>query len=142
MYLPFRGHMHIQHRPPVSDKIATMAIFVDSIMRTAIKAFHQESRRKSASRWALAKATISKVGVGTAPETRLHLPYTYEVGGETHYGSAVSMPFHADIVNKARKSAESLTTLQIRYDSADPLESRVLNQDNPALPFEVDQDPY
>jgi hypothetical protein len=134
--------MRIQHRPPVSDKIATMAIFVDSIMRTAIKAFRQESRRKAASKWALARATITKVGVGSAPEIRLHVPYTYEVSGETHYGSTVSMPLDADIVDNARKHTESLQALQIRYDSADPLESRALNQDNPALPFEVDQDPY
>jgi hypothetical protein len=76
----------------------------------------------------------------------------YEVNGETHYGSATGFDaddspttgFNFEDPPTGAKCAamDATTTLRVRYDPADPMSSRILNRDNPTLPFEIDHDPY
>jgi hypothetical protein len=118
-----------------------MAIFVDDIMCGAVREIRRRSRIKAASRWMPADATVSSVNIRDTFEPRVQVSYRYELDGETHYGVAISVPIDRSAIEQFRKRTETLSALRIRYDLADPLESRVLNGDNPALPFEVDHIP-
>jgi len=104
-------------------------------------------------RWPVIDARISELSVPTVGEQgRPFLLYTYEVSGETHYGSATG--FNIDDAPKTgfefgdprtcanRATVDVTTTLHVRYNPADPMSSLILNQDNPTLPFEIDHDPF
>jgi hypothetical protein len=117
--------------------------FIDVVIRTIAKSFRREARATSAERWPVIDARISKFSAPKAGERgRPYLVYTYEVNGETHYGSASGFDIGDSLTRAKRGAMEATTTLRVRYDPADPMSSRILNLDNPTLPFEIDHDPF
>jgi hypothetical protein len=68
------------------------------------------------------------------------LIYAYEVSGETHYGSARCVEIREELEIEARDATEKLEFLRVRYDAADPMESRLLNEDNPGLRLNIDHE--
>ena len=103
--------------------------FLDNIIGAIVKGIRRENRARTAAEWPIVDARIvrsSKSGV----------TYSYVVSGETLYGSCVGDSFR-DIAHES-----AIEVLHVRYDPTDPAESRVLNSDNPKLPFQIDHDPY
>jgi hypothetical protein len=65
--------------------------------------------------------------------------YECEVNGQIEYGSATGFSTNRDI-NPIGDAVDALGDLRIRFDPADPYINRVLNEDNPKLPFAIDHD--
>ena len=127
--------------------------FIDRVIRSIARSICRESRAKSAVSWPVIDAKISRFSVPEVGQRgRPSLLYTYEVNGETHYGSATGFDIEyppktgfdfGDTATRAKRTAmDATTTLRVRYDPADPMSSRILNRDNPTLPFEIDHDPF
>jgi len=115
--------------------------FLDSTIRSIMKSVRRENHTNTAENWPLIDAKISNSGLGAAP-SRPGVTYSYVVNGETWYGSCVGFPLRDTDVEKARSVLSAVPSLYVRYDRSDPAKSRVLNRDNPRLPFEIDHDPY
>ena len=115
--------------------------FLDSIIGSIVKSIRRESRANTAENWPMVDAKITDSGLGEASR-RAGVTYSYVINGETRNGSCISGPFRDAEVEKVRSALSAIPVLRVRYDPADPAESRVLNRDNPRLPFEIDHDPY
>ncbi len=116
--------------------------FIDNVIRSIARSIRRETHATSADSWPVIDAKISnfsapKVGERGHPS----LLYTYEVNGETHYGSATGFNIGDPPTKLKRAAMDATTTLHVRYDPSDPMSSRILNRDNPTLPFEIDHDP-
>jgi hypothetical protein len=64
--------------------------------------------------------------------------YTYQVNGQAHDGSATGLPIKDDGISQIGDVINSFPALRVRYDQANPGRSRILKEDNPGIPFEVD----
>jgi hypothetical protein len=64
--------------------------------------------------------------------------YTYQVNGQSHDGSATGMAIKDDQINQIGDVIDSFSILRVRYDPTDPERNRILNEDNPRIPFEID----
>ena len=112
--------------------------FLDSIIGAIVKNIRRENRASTAENWPIVDAKISTGGISKRPG----VTYSYAVNGETWYGTCIGYLLGDTEIEKARSALSAITVLRIRYDPTDPAESRVLNRDNPNLPFEIDHDPY
>jgi hypothetical protein len=134
---------------PALYYLAMGGFFLDSIIGSIMKSIRRESRANTAENWPIVDAKVSNFSAPkVGDQGRPSLLYTYEVNGDTHYGSATGFdigdPPHTGFnigdppapVNGA--AMDATTNLRVRYDPADPLSSRILNRDNPTLPFEID----
>jgi hypothetical protein len=116
--------------------------FLDSLVSSIVKKVRASSRVSTAEEWLIAEGRISKVDFSRRGTSSVaHLLFTYEVDGETHYGSAEGFPISSEKEGIAQESVESLLSLRVRYNSADPLESRLLNEDNPKMRLEINHEP-
>jgi hypothetical protein len=102
--------------------------FLDNIIGAIVKGIRRESRARTAAEWPIVDARI-------VSSAKSGVTYSYVVNGETLYGSCVGDSFR-DIASRT-----AVEVLQVRYDPSDPAEGRVLNSDNPNLPFQIDHDP-
>lgn len=66
------------------------------------------------------------------------MDYAYQVNGQTHDGSATGLPIRDDQINQVGDVIDSLSAVRVRYDPAKPETSRILNEENPRIPFEID----
>jgi hypothetical protein len=60
------------------------------------------------------------------------------VNGQAHDGWATGLPIKEDRINQIGDVIDSFPALRVRYDPANPERSRILNEDNPGIPFEID----
>ena len=72
-----------------------------------------------------------------SPSTPL-VDYSYETDGTAHYGEAKGSPMKDDLIKQVGDVIESIGSVQVRYDPAEPDRCRLLNEDNPRIPFVVD----
>jgi hypothetical protein len=66
------------------------------------------------------------------------LDYSYSANDKTFEGSATGFPIKDDRINQIGDVIDSLPTVRVRYDPANPERSRILNEDNPRIPFKID----
>ena len=116
--------------------------FLDSIIRSIAKSARREARTASTEEWLLVDARISSLKVGDGSRFRPAFVYTYQVDEEIHYGSANGFDIEGSKADVIRAAMDAIPMLRVRYDPNDPMSSRLLNRDNPALPFEIDHDPF
>jgi len=121
--------------------LAMGGFFLDNLIGVIVKGIRRENRATTAENWPIVDAKITNPGCAEGAR-RPGVTYSYAVNGETWYGSSIGYPFRDAEIEKARSALSAVSVLRIRYDPADPAESRVLNRDNPWLPFEIDHDPY
>lgn len=112
--------------------------FVDSLITSIIRGVRRERRRSQALRWSVADGTFTRFSTSSGSPTLPLLDYTYQVNGETHDGSATGLPIKDDRINQIGDVIDSLPTVRIRFDPDNPERSRLLNEDNPRIPFEID----
>lgn len=115
-----------------------MALFVDNLAVGIVRMVRRESRRKRALAWKIADGQVTRFTTSYGTRTLPLLDYTYTVSGQTEEGSATGMPIQDERINQIGDALDELSALRIRYDPSDPSRSRLLNEDNPGLPFEVD----
>ena len=58
--------------------------------------------------------------------------------GETCFGRVTGFPLDRRHVDRVGEALDRLPKLIVRFDPVDKSQSRVVEEDNPALPFEVD----
>jgi hypothetical protein len=115
--------------------------FLDSLISSIVKKIRSNSRVSIAEEWFVAEGKVRELNFRERGPLRVaFLNYTYDVDGETHYGFAECFPISSEKVGIAQESTQSLPSLCVRYNSADPLESRLLNEDNPKLRLEINHD--
>jgi len=114
--------------------------FLDDLIRSIVHHVRRETRLRKASNWPDVDATISRFTFfdDLGHLVRPVLTFSYHVKGELLYGSAQGHPINAGRVNEIGEAVDSISTLRVRYDPADPASSRLLNQDNPKIPFDID----
>jgi hypothetical protein len=114
--------------------------FLDGIIGSIMKRIRRQNQANTAEGWPLVDGKVSNSGLGSrgCPGAT----YSYVVNGETWYGSCKGFPLRDTDAEQARAILSALPSLHVRYDPSDPAESRVLNRDNPRLPFEIDHLPY
>ena len=115
-----------------------MGLFLDSLVVLIIRTVRRGKRRGQALRWGVADGTFARFTTSYGSPTLPLVDYTYQVNGQSHVGSATGLPINGDQVNKIGDVVDSFPTLHVRYDPADPEKSRILNEDNPHVPFEID----
>ena len=117
-----------------------MGLFVDNIILKIVREVRREHRRKEALRWNVADGKVMRFtttggfGVFTCPI----LGYSYRVNGEDYTGSATGVSIRDSEINSIGDGVDALTSVRVRYNPEDPRENRLLDEDNPRLPFEID----
>jgi len=130
-------------RPLLAYTPAMGGFFLDSIVSSIVKKVRANSRVSTAEGWLIVEGKVSRLGFNRSGS--LIVPtfsYSYEVNGEPYYGATRCVSIREDLENEARESIEELQVLRVRYDSADPFESRLLNEDNPGLRLKIDHETY
>ena len=112
--------------------------FLDSIVAGIIRSVRRESRRNQALHWSIADGKFTRFTTSYGSPTLPLVDYTYQVNGQAHDGSATGLPIKDDRINQIGDVIDSFPALRVRYDQANPERSRVLNEDNPGIPFEID----
>ena len=119
-----------------------MALFADDLVRGIIHTVRKARRLNQAEKWPTIEAQIqrfrSEDSAHSPRKLRPVLDYSYQVNGETQYGSAYGVPTAE--INRVGDAADNVTTLRVRYDPDNPAVSQVLGGDNPELPFGIDYD--
>jgi len=115
--------------------------FADEIIRSIIKNVRGENRVENALSWPIVDGKISIFCLGNKSGNygRPSLSFSYEIIGETFYGSAVGTSIELDQIDVITDAINRIGIIHVRYDPFDPGSNRLLNQDNPEIPFEVDQ---
>jgi hypothetical protein len=114
--------------------------FIDSIIRSIAKSVRGERRVENALAWPIIDGKISILSQGIEPGNRIRprLVFSYEIVGETFYGGSVGAPIEPKLFNRVNDAINRIETVHVRYDPFDPGSSRLLNGDNPEIPFEID----
>jgi len=115
-----------------------VGFFIDSLVMGIIRTVRRESRRKQALGWNTASGYVTRFTTSYGSPTLPLVDYKYQVNGQTHDGSATGMPIEDDRINHLGDVIDSLPGISVRYDPANPERSRILNEDNPRIPFEID----
>ncbi len=115
--------------------------FFDNVVRAIVKNVRREKRASTAENWPIVDAKVAQSSCGGVSK-RPVVTYSYAVNGETWYGTCVGHYLGDTEIEKARSALSAIPVFRVRYDPSDPAESRVLNRDNPKLPFQVNRDPY
>jgi hypothetical protein len=118
--------------------------FLDSIFRLIAKSAKSEHRANDAATWLRVDGKTSRFTFVNEVGNRARplLVYSYEIGGETFYGSATGSPIGLEQVNQVAQTVDGVGIVHVRYDPSDLGSSRLLNQDNPNIPFEIDHAAY
>ena len=114
--------------------------FFDTIIRFITRAVQSEHRVKLVATWPIVEGRISRfaVGIGVGDHVRPILVYSYTIQGEEFYGSATGTWSGPEQMNQVKEAIKSVGIVHVRYNPSDPGSSRMLNPDNPEIPFEVD----
>jgi hypothetical protein len=112
--------------------------FIDSLIVSIVRTVRRESRRSRALRWSITDGKFLRFTTTYGTPTRPLVDYTYQVNGEVRDGSATGFPIKDDQINQIGDVIDSLPNVRVRYDPDNPETSRVLNEDNPRIPFEID----
>jgi hypothetical protein len=112
--------------------------FLDSIVVGIIRRVRTESRRSQALRWSIADGRFTRFTTSYGTPTLPLVDYEYQVDGQAHEGSATGLSINDDRINQIGDVIDSFPALRVRYDPVNPERSRILNEDNPRIPFEID----
>jgi len=112
--------------------------FIDDLVVSIVRYVRRESRRNEALRWSVADGKITRFTTSYETPTLPLLDYSFEVNGQTQEGSATGCPIRDDRINQIGDAIDSLPSVLVRYDPSDPRRSRIVNEDNPRLPFQID----
>jgi hypothetical protein len=105
----------------------------------AISMFLRRKRRRAESlRWNLVDGKLTRFTTSGKIPTRPLVDYAYQVDGQTHKGSAAGLPIEDGQVNDIGDVMDALPLVRVRYNPAHPNKSRILNEDNPRIPFMID----
>jgi len=113
--------------------------FLDTIIRSITRAVQSSHRVKRAATWPIVEGRISRfAGIGGGDHVRPVLVYSYTIQGEEFYGSASGTSSGPEQMNQLEEAIKGVAIVHVRYNPSDPGSSRMLNPDNPKIPFEVD----
>jgi len=114
--------------------------FIDDVIRAIARNVRREVRIRKAAKWPTAVGKILRFRTIDGDWHRLRpiLDYEYEVNGQIEYGFTTG--YSSKDINQVGDAVDALTELRIRFDPSDPYINRVLNEDNPKLPFAIDHD--
>jgi hypothetical protein len=114
--------------------------FIDDVIRTIARTVRREVRIRKAAKWPVAVAKILRFRTTDGDWQRLRpvVDYQYEVNGQIQYGFTTG--YSSKEINGVGDAVDALAELKIRFDTSDPYVNRVLNEDNPKLPFVVDHE--
>jgi len=112
--------------------------FLDDLIVSIIRTARRERRRRQALRWSVVDATVTRFTTSYGSPTLPLVDYAYQVNGQTHDGSATGQPIKDGRINQIGDVIDSLSAVRVRYDPTNPERSRILNEDNPRIPFEID----
>jgi hypothetical protein len=117
--------------------------FLDSIIRSIARSVRVERRVENAEKWPTVDGKISRfiLDSKSGDHGRPQLTFSYEINGETFYGSAVGTSIELKQINQVPDAINGIGIVHVRYDPSDPGSSRLLNRDNPIIPFEIDHAP-
>lgn len=114
-------------------------LFLDDLVVSIVRSVRRERRRRQALHWTLANGSITRFTTSSSGWPTVPLvDYAYQVNGLTHHGSATGAPIKDDEINRIGDVIDSIAAVQVRYDPANPERSRILNEDNPRVPFQID----
>ena len=114
-------------------------IFLDNLLISIVRSLRRERRSRQALHWTLANGTITRFTTSSSGWPTLPLlDYAYQVNGLTHNGSATGAPIKDDEINRIGDVIESIDAVRVRYNPANPERSRILNEDNPRVLFQID----
>jgi hypothetical protein len=111
---------------------------VDTVIVSIIRAVRRDRRRSQALRWSIADGAFTRFTTSYGSPTLPLVNYTYQVNGRTYDGAATGMSIEDDQINQIGDVIDSLPSVFVRFDPANPERSRILNEDNPRIPFEID----
>lgn len=112
--------------------------FIDDLIVSIVRHVRRETRRNEALRWNVADGKFTRFTTSYGTPTLPLLDYAFEVNGQAQEGSATGLPIPDDQINQIGDTIDSLSSVLVRYDPSDPRRSRIMNEDNPRLPFEID----
>jgi hypothetical protein len=115
--------------------------FIDSIIRSIVRSVRGERRVENARSWPTVEGKISRFTLGNKSGDRVHplLTFSYEINGETFYGSAAGTSIELKQINQVTDAIHGIGIVHVRYDPSDLGSSCLLNGDNTGIPFEIDQ---
>ncbi|WP_058188967.1 DUF3592 domain-containing protein [Terracidiphilus gabretensis] len=111
--------------------------FLPEILAAIAGKLRRERRRAQSLRWHIANGTITRFTTDSGSPTLPLVDYSYEVNGQTYDGSSTGMPISDARINQVGETMDSLA-VRVRYNATHPEQSRILNEDNSEIPFEID----
>jgi hypothetical protein len=116
-----------------------MGTLVENIV-LLVREMRRERRRKEALRWSVADGNVVgfKTEDGLMGCSRAILAYSYKVKGEVYSGTATGVSLLNNEINQIGDALGGVSSLRVRYDPGNPRENRLLDEDNPRLPFDLD----
>lgn len=111
---------------------------IDSVVVSIVRAVRRQKRHNQALRWSIAEGKFTRFTTSAGSSTLPLLDYAFEVAGRTHDGSATGFKIEDDQINPIGDVIDSLSSVRVRYDPSNPDRNRILNEDNPQIPFEID----
>ena len=114
-----------------------------SLIGSVVKSVRSESRTGQAANWLRVDGKTSRFTLEDAQGNRARpvLVYSYQVAGETFYGWVAGAPISPELADHIIKTVDDIGVVHVRYDPSDPSLNRLLNEDNPRIPFEIDHTP-
>src|ERR1035437_7952102 len=93
---------------------------VDSVIVSIIRAMRRDRRRSQALRWGIVDGAFTRFTTSYGSPTLPLVDYTYQVNGRTYDGTATGMSIEDDRINQIGDVIDSLPTVRVRYDPANP----------------------
>jgi hypothetical protein len=116
-----------------------VGFFMDGLVIRMVRMVRRQSRLNQALGWSVADGRLRRFTTTSWGSPTLPLvSYSYQVNGKTQDGSATGFPIKDDQINQIGDVVDSLPGLRVRYDPANPGRIRILNEDNPRIPFKID----
>lgn len=107
-------------------------------MGGASNLFKRQKNERQALGWERVAGKITRHTMSASGTSIPLIEFTYTFENRIFSGSCTGHPIRDGNMNSVRAKLDASPVLLVRVNPADPSQSRVLNSDNPRLPFEVD----
>jgi len=115
-----------------------MVRFLENLLGGATNLVKRQKHEHEALGWQRVAGKITRHSTPRTGPTVLRVDYEYRLDEQGYSGTCNSFKIRSEDALRIGQALDASPVLQVRVNPDDPSQSRILNSDNPRLPFEVD----
>ena len=115
-----------------------MGLSIGDLIERASRFFKRQTHEREALDWQRTVGKITRYTTTSSGETLPLLDYDYTFEGQAYSGSFTGFKIRDEDIQRIGDLLAANSLLHIRVNPRDPAQSRVLNRENPRLPFDID----